>query len=116
MTWIEIKEENDLKQAINQSITKPVLIFKHSTRCSISSMMLSKLERNWNDDSTQKISPFFLDLIKYRNISNLIEEEFGIMHESPQALIIYNKECVFNTSHGGINHDTLVNKASQVAN
>ncbi|MCX2744699.1 bacillithiol system redox-active protein YtxJ [Mangrovivirga sp. M17] len=116
MTWTEIKEERDLKQAIEISKTKPVLIFKHSTRCAISSMMLSKLERNWNEKSTEKVSPFFLDLISYRNISNLIENSFGIMHESPQALLIHNEKCIFDSSHGGINHDVLMDKAERVIN
>ena len=86
------------------SKTRPQVIFKHSTRCSISSMAKSRLER-----SEQPVTGdfHFLDLIKYRSISDKIAEDFAVTHESPQILVIKNTECVYEESHSGIQMDEI---------
>ena len=77
------------------------LIFKHSTRCSISMMVKKRFELDWNnlpDDMTV----YFLDLIKYRELSNKIAADFNVYHESPQLLLIKDGECVLDLSHGEV--------------
>ena len=100
MDWIVLKEENELKELIRRSETKPQVIFKHSTRCSISSVAKGRLERS-------KVPPgadfYYLDLISYRNISNSVAQVFNIHHESPQVMVIKNGECIYDESHMGIN-------------
>jgi bacillithiol system protein YtxJ len=61
-------------------------------------MAKSRLEKNW-DFSADDIKPYYLDLIAFRDVSNAITEKFGIFHESPQALLIRNGECVYDASH-----------------
>jgi bacillithiol system protein YtxJ len=90
-----IVEVNDL---VEQSHQQACLIFKHSTRCSISSFAKSRLENDWNL-SEQEIQPFYLDLINDRAISNFVADHFAIDHESPQVLLIKNGICVYHTSH-----------------
>jgi bacillithiol system protein YtxJ len=85
MNWIELKSEDQLNQIIEQSKIKPQVIFKHSTRCSISSMAKGRLERSFAPENADF---YFLDLIAHRNISNKISSLFNIFHESPQILII----------------------------
>lgn len=85
-----------------QSNNKPVLFFKHSTRCSISDMVLQRLERDWKDEYTEKIVPVYLDLLKHRDVSNKIAEKYGVYHESPQVLIIKEGKCVYTASHSDI--------------
>ncbi len=94
--WKTISSINNLEEIKEKSHTTPCLIFKHSTRCSISSIAKHRLDSNWDLD---EVTPYYLDLISYRSISNAITQEFGIDHESPQVLLIKNGICVFNTSH-----------------
>ena len=103
--WKNITSEDNLAEAIIASSEKPVFIFKHSTRCSISSMAKSRLEQSWNSEEMTNVSPYYLDLIAYRNISNLIEDTLGVMHASPQILILKDGKCSYDTSHVNISYD-----------
>jgi bacillithiol system protein YtxJ len=80
------------------------IIFKHSTRCSISMMAKKRFELDW-DKLPQEIPLYFLDLIKHRDISNQIAQEFNVHHESPQLLLIKSGECILDQSHGAISVD-----------
>ena len=107
MNWNTIKSEEVLDAIKKESFYQKILIFKHSTKCSISSMVLNRLERSWKKDNKQ-IKPYILDLIVYRNISNKIVTKFKVKHESPQVLVIDKGECVYNASHMGINYDLIM--------
>lgn len=100
MNWTTIDSTEQLAQITQESNGQPVLLFKHSTRCSISSAALARLERSWKDDNG--IKPYYLDLIAFRPVSNAIASEFNIEHQSPQALLISNGKCVYTESHMGI--------------
>jgi bacillithiol system protein YtxJ len=98
--WIQLTNQTQLEEAITASHQQDVVLFKHSTRCSISAMALQRLEREW--PSNNNLKAYFLDLITYRPISNTIAETFDVQHESPQILLIRNGKCSFHTSHGAI--------------
>ena len=104
MNWIPLTDINQLPYIQQQSHARPQVIFKHSTRCSISSMVLKRLEREGAPDS---MDFYFLDLIKNRTISNEVSETFDVSHESPQILLIKNGKCVYDESHYGITMDAL---------
>lgn len=112
MKWNKIESTQDLDNLVALSHKKPVLIFKHSTRCSISSMALNRLERDWKEHNDEQITPYYLDLINHRNISSTISEKFNIIHESPQVLIIKSGECCYNNSHMGINLNEIITEAN----
>jgi bacillithiol system protein YtxJ len=76
-------------------------IFKHSTRCSISMMVKKRFELDW-DKLPKDLTLYFLDLIKHRELSNLVSTDFQVHHESPQLLVIKNGECVLDLSHGEV--------------
>ncbi|MBZ0207650.1 MAG: bacillithiol system redox-active protein YtxJ [Flavobacteriales bacterium] len=108
MDWIPLTTLAQLDEVDAASRHKPVLIFKHSTRCNISSGALNRLERAWtpSDDAAQTI--FHLDLLAHRDISNAIAERYGVEHESPQVLVIRDGKCVHVAAHLGITYaDTL---------
>jgi bacillithiol system protein YtxJ len=106
VNWQLLNTEAGLDDLKAKSEQKPQVIFKHSTRCSISAMAKRRLERNWNiDESLTDIH--YLDLITYRSISNKVADDFGVMHQSPQILIIKNGQSVFTTSHNDINVETI---------
>ena len=104
MNWIKLENPDQLSAIINQSHTSPQVIFKHSTRCSISSMAKSRLERS---KAPENIHFHYLDLIKYRRISNQVASDFKVYHESPQVLVIQNGECIYDESHSGIEMDEI---------
>ena len=108
MNWIALTEEGQLEQIKEQSKQSPVVIFKHSTRCSISSMAKNRLER---EAPAQNVAFYYLDLLRYRPISNKIAEEFHVHHQSPQVLLIKNAECTYEESQNGINMQDIAEQA-----
>jgi len=98
INWKQLKSVNQLEEIVERSKEMPVLIFKHSTRCSISSMAKFRLEDDW-DFPASELEPYYLDLIAFRNISGAVADRFSIHHESPQVLLIRNGECTFDASH-----------------
>lgn len=111
MNWNTLSTQDQLARINDLSKTKPVLILKHSTRCSISSAALSRLERSWKDENEKVMEPFYLDLLAHRDISNKIAFEYNIEHESPQALLIKDGKCVFSQTHMSISLVDLIAKA-----
>lgn len=106
INWQPVESVEDLERMLNSSGEKPVLLFKHSTRCSISAMALHSLENNWELEEAD-VTPAFIDLIRFRDVSNKTEELTGVLHQSPQAIVIKNGTVVYQASHNGI-------KASQI--
>ena len=100
MYWKNLTEDVQLTEILQLSAQKPQVIFKHSTRCSISLMAKSRLDRNPPPEGADF---YYLDLLEYRNLSNRIAELYNIEHQSPQILIIINGKCVYNESHNAIN-------------
>lgn len=108
MNWIPLHSEAQLDSIKEQSHTRPVVIFKHSTRCSISTMAKSRLERA---EAPESIDFYYLDLLAYRPVSAKVAEVFSVHHESPQVLLIKNGECTYEETHNGISMDELVENA-----
>ncbi|AXG75268.1 bacillithiol system redox-active protein YtxJ [Flavobacterium arcticum] len=107
--WNNLTQLQQLDSIVEESSDTPVLIFKHSTRCSISRMALKGFEREYaieEDDA----KAYFLDLLAHRDISNEITSRFGVMHQSPQILLIKNGEAVFYASHSNIDATTVKEK------
>lgn len=98
MKWHNISSVNDIETIIDRSRVVPCLILKHSTRCPISSMAKSRVEMSW-DFEEDKMEAYYLDLIAHRDVSNHIADEFGVQHESPQALVIIDGQCTHSASH-----------------
>ena len=115
MNWNKITQISDIEEIKQSSENKRALIFKHSTRCSISSMALNRLERSWSDADMKELTPYFLDLIAHRDISNQVAETFGVRHESPQVLVIENGNCIYDNSHMGISYQELKGYAKELA-
>jgi bacillithiol system protein YtxJ len=108
MNWITLNDEGALEEIRSKSSDKPQVIFKHSTRCSISSMAKNRLDRA---DQPEGIDFYYLDLISNRNLSNKVAEVFNVEHESPQILLIKGGECVYDESHMGISIDEIAEQA-----
>ena len=108
MHWIHLTDEEQLKNIITKSADRPQVIFKHSTRCSISAVALNRLQ---NAEQPTEVDFYFLDLINNRSLSNKISEVFRVEHESPQVLVIKDGQCVYDESHLGISMDDILDHA-----
>ncbi|MES2727466.1 MAG: bacillithiol system redox-active protein YtxJ [Bacteroidota bacterium] len=109
MNWNQLTQVAELNTINEESNSQKILVFKHSTRCNISSSALNRLERNWNDTTdSAKLKPYYLDLIAHRDISAEIASKWNIEHESPQVLVIKNGKCIYNNSHLGIDYEELM--------
>ncbi|UMB61479.1 bacillithiol system redox-active protein YtxJ [Lutibacter sp. A80] len=96
--WIPLTETSQLKEIVELSKDKLVIIFKHSTRCGISSGVLSKFEKSM-DTTSDTVAFYYLDLLKYRTISNEIAQKFNVDHQSPQAIFLKDGVVVNHASH-----------------
>lgn len=105
--WKNLSSAQDLADAIDHSYQQPVIIFKHSTRCSISLMAKKRLERNWDFEETEAPVMYYLDLIAYRDLSNKIAADLAVQHESPQLLLVENGIVSFHCSHSAISVEVI---------
>ena len=108
MEWKKLTSEAQWSVILERSYQKPQVIYKHSPRCSISSVVKSRLERG---DRGANADFYFLDVIADRGLSRTIAEAVGVGHESPQVLLIREGACVYNESHGAIMMDRIVEKS-----
>lgn len=99
--WTILEQTGQLQAIAEQSFEKPQVLFKHSTRCGISSMAKHQLEHDWNFDADD-FDMYYLDLIAHRDVSNQIADQFGVRHQSPQLIIIHQGKAVYDTSHHAI--------------
>ncbi|MFN8323096.1 MAG: bacillithiol system redox-active protein YtxJ [Chitinophagales bacterium] len=108
MNWKKLIDLQQLEEIDQITNAKGVMIFKHSTRCSISDTAKSRIERTWKIEDDSLLVPYYLDLIVYRSISNTIADRYQIAHESPQVLIIYKGKCIFSQTHLSISMQDIL--------
>lgn len=104
MSWSPLTTLEELDALEAASAHGPVLLFKHSTRCSISSTALHRLQRAWQ---AADAPVHLLDLLRHRALSDAIAARYGVRHESPQVLVIRDGRCVYQASHLAITYQDL---------
>lgn len=108
LPWRQLTTIAQLEKIKEQSKGTPVAIFKHSTRCGISRMVMRQFEQNYTlNDSQMKL--YYLDLLTYRDISDAVGYTFQILHQSPQLIVIKNGTAVAHASHHSIHAGELEN-------
>jgi bacillithiol system protein YtxJ len=108
MAWIPLTSEAQLDEIVAKSANKTQVIFKHSTRCSISAVAQQRLQKA---KFPEDIDFYYLDLIAYRSVSNQIADRFNVHHESPQVLVIKDGKCVYDESHLAISVDEILDQS-----
>lgn len=107
MNWKELTSFSQIEEIISASSEKPVLIFKHSTRCSISSAALDRLQRKWEEELSARVDTYFLDLIQYREVSRQVAGKLGVDHQSPQVILIREGKAIYQASHFSIDYKEI---------
>ncbi len=105
VNWIPLTAISQLDEIVENSNNKTIVIFKHSTRCSISRFALKQFENEYSLED--KVDLYFLDLLNYREVSNEIANRFQVVHQSPQLLLIKNGVVVYDASHSDIQAEVL---------
>lgn len=105
MNWIDLVSVEQVEKIKEASFESSQIIFKHSTRCSISIMAKSRLDRS---EQPTNLTLYYLDLLNYRTVSNFVADYFQVHHESPQVLLIKNGECVYEETHNAISMDDII--------
>jgi len=106
LDWITLNKESQLDFLIQQSHSKPQIVFKHSTTCPISSMAKNRLDRS--EGHLADYAVYYLDLLSYRSISNEIAARLAVHHESPQVIIVYKGEVSYDESHLDISVEDIL--------
>lgn len=104
--WKEITDLETLDTLTQESYKKPVAILKHSTSCGISRMVLRNFEQEY-DLKEEDYNLYFLDLLRYREISNKIASRFNVPHQSPQLIILKEGKVVYDASHSEVKAESL---------
>ena len=104
MEWKPLNRPEQLDEIVTLSHQSPQFIFKHSTRCSISTVAKNRLEKGASDQTII----YYLDLLAYRPISGEIAAKWNVTHQSPQLLKIENGNCSYHASHLDIDPEEVV--------
>jgi len=113
MAWIKLKDENQLNECWSLSQEKPQLFFKHSTRCSISTMALTRFQGSGILDN-DSLDCYFLDLLQFRSISDAISVKSKVVHQSPQAIVLYKGEVIYTETHGMIDARAILREIKSI--
>ena len=98
LSWtplISVEEINTIKEI---SKNHSILIFKHSTSCGISRMVMKQFESLFNEEN-KHLKVYYLDLLNFREVSSKLSEVFQVIHQSPQLLVVKNGISVYDESH-----------------
>lgn len=106
MNWNTLTSKPDVDQAIQKSFDAPVLLFKHSTTCGISASAQHQLEEHW-DLMDAEITPYYLDLLVHRDVSNYIADKLDVIHQSPQVILLKDGQVVYTVTHHAISVDKI---------
>lgn len=104
--WKPITQESDVQHIIEKSLTKPQIIYKHSVTCGISAHAEDKLI-NGAHLLTGSADFNYLDLLRFRSVSNLIAQELSVTHLSPQIIVLKDKKVVYTASHHAIQPEAI---------
>ena len=107
MEWNKITKSEDIDALEKASFQQTVLLYKHSSICGVSSHARQKIENGWKVIESMNLKPYFVDVISQRSLSRTIAEKFGVVHQSPQVLLIQNGESIFDISHLSISIEEI---------
>lgn len=100
MSYRIIHSIDDFSTVLEQSKSEVVVVFKHSSTCDLSAAAKTEIAK-------VHLPVFELVVQTSRPLSNHIEEHFKIQHESPQAILIYQEESIYNSSHRDVTADNI---------
>jgi bacillithiol system protein YtxJ len=104
MEWIMLQSEQQFNEVMEKSKERSQVIYKHSSRCNLSSIIKDSLE---NEECSPHADFYFLDVVSNRALSRRIAKDLHVHHESPQVILIREGRCVYEESHFGIRMEEI---------
>jgi len=111
--WKNLTDLNQLDEILNDRTGQKQLLFKHSTRCGVSTMTKRQFEKEWPEEENEDINVWYLDLLNHREISNAIAEKTGVYHQSPQVITLVNGEVRYDASHSEVSARRIIKSFEQ---
>lgn len=105
--WKEITTLEEWEQVLHRSKEHPVLIMKHSTRCSVSAEAWEEYQTFVSSAAPKDAEYIMVKVIESREVSDRIARDLDIQHKSPQAILVRGGKEVWNTSHWHIKQSSL---------
>jgi len=93
---------------LDASKQAPVVLFKHSTRCPFSARAHEEFTR-FAEEIGDQADCWQVLVIEQRPVSLEIAAVTGVLHQSPQALLIMDGVVRWHTSHSTITCEALHN-------
>ncbi len=112
---IEMTRIEDWEACLAKSDSEPVFVFKHSTRCSISTAAERRVMKYLATAPAGSPEFHLVKVIESRPVSNAIAEALDVAHKSPQLILIKERKAVWTASHFGINEERITEAAGEVA-
>ena len=79
-----------------------------ATPIRVARMALNGFVRSWNG-TPEEIDIYYLDLLNHRDVSNAVAQQTGVVHQSPQVIVLKNKEVVYVATHSSIDARSALN-------
>jgi bacillithiol system protein YtxJ len=98
------------EEALKGTSNRPLLVFKHSTSCSVSAGAIEEFTNYVEDSKSSPIDFAIVHVIEERPVSNAIAEQLGVKHASPQAILVKDGAPIWDTSHWHITYAFLTEK------
>lgn len=102
----EIDSIEELEHAIEESSRRPVMLFKHSVTCPISSRAFREFQSHL-EKRDPRVSYNLITVQSARAVSNEAAARLGVRHESPQAILVLGGRPIWNASHFDITADRI---------
>ncbi len=103
----EITCSQELGKILDESCQCQIILFKHSTTCPISSRAWQEVQ-NFIKESSDEILVGMIKVIESRSVSNQVTEELGLKHQSPQVLVVRDRQVLWHASHQEVTQDKLM--------
>lgn len=102
----ETSSSQALSEILNQSCQRKVIIFKHSTMCPISARAWQEVQ-DFISQSPKEVLVTMIKVIESRPVSNQVAEELGVKHQSPQVLLVCDRQALWNASHQAVTKSNI---------
>jgi bacillithiol system protein YtxJ len=107
--FVKFTDTKSFEEIADRSKERPVVIFKHSLTCSVSARAYDQMAEFEGEVA-------LIEVQRARELSSEIEHRLGIVHESPQVIVLRNSQVVWNASHFKITADAVAEAVRQAGN
>lgn len=96
----KIADAKELDELLARSNEAPVVVFKHSMTCPISSAAYQEMLKFDGEVALVVVQ-------RAREVSREVEARTGVQHESPQAIVLRNGQAVWSASHWKVTSEAV---------